>query len=66
MDKKLGQQVDRAAIADELADVFIFSLLLAHELNVERDEIIVRKLAENEKKYPVEKARGNASKYTEL
>lgn len=44
----------------------MFSLLLAHELNVDPIEIITDKLKINEIKYPVEKARGTATKYTEL
>lgn len=63
---KIADPTKRDAVADELADVFIFSLLLAHELGVDPTEVITRKLDENGKKYPVEKARGTAAKYTEL
>ncbi len=56
----------RQAITEELADVMIFSLMLVHELDSDPAEIITRKLAQNAKKYPVEKARGNAAKYTDL
>lgn len=63
---KIGNPKQRLAVAEELADVLIFSLLLAHELRVDPAEIIERKLIENDKKYPVAKARGSAAKYTEL
>ena len=56
----------RVTIGEELADVLIYSLLLAHELNLDPAAIIQDKLAKNAAKYPVEKARGSASKYTEL
>ena len=35
-------------------------------LGLNEDEIIMRKMDKNEAKYPVEKARGSAAKYTEL
>ena len=53
-------------IKDELADVFIYSLLLAHDLNLDIKEIIENKIQKNEKKYPIEKAFGSNKKYTEL
>ncbi len=54
------------AIRSELADVLIFALLLAHRLGVDPQDIVEKKLAENAVKYPVEKSRGRAVKYTEL
>lgn len=56
----------RKRVIEELADVIIFSLLLAARFNVNIDQAIRRKLAVNAKKYPVSKARGNARKYTEF
>jgi len=54
------------AVAEEVADVLILSLLLAHEIGVDPSDIILRKLKSNAKKYPVEKAKGRAEKNTEL
>jgi len=56
----------RVTIGEELADVLIYSLLLAHELNLDPAAVIQDKLAKNAEKYPIERARGSASKYTEL
>ncbi|MEQ6377730.1 nucleotide pyrophosphohydrolase [Bacillaceae bacterium S4-13-56] len=53
-------------IKDELADVVIYSLLMADQLDVDLSEAIVRKIKKNEEKYPVEKAKGSNRKYTEL
>ena len=53
-------------IAHELADIAWFLLLLAKDLDIDLAEAIESKLAHNEAKYPVEKARGNNAKYTEL
>ena len=54
------------AVCDELADVVNYSILLADKLGVELEDIVLKKLAENAKKYPVEKAKGNSKKSTEL
>ena len=53
-------------IKEELADVFIYSLMMADNLNLEVEEIIKSKLDLNEQKYPVEKSRGSNKKYNEL
>jgi len=53
-------------IKDELADVLIYSLMLAHDLDLDVSEIIHNKVQKNAKKYPVEKAFGTNKKYTEL
>jgi NTP pyrophosphatase (non-canonical NTP hydrolase) len=50
----------------EIGDVLIYLLLLAAELKLDPIEAAVKKLEENRVKYPVEKAKGNATKYTEL
>ncbi len=50
----------------ELADVLSFSFLLAHKLKLDVGEIVMAKIKENDEKYPVEKAKGNATKYTDL
>jgi NTP pyrophosphatase (non-canonical NTP hydrolase) len=66
VETKIAEPKEKEAVAEELADVLIFSLLLAQELRVDPTEIVFRKLEANAKKYPVERARGSAKKYTEL
>ena len=56
--------VDR--IIEELADVFCYSFQLAEQYNLDVKEIVMKKLAKNAEKYPVEKAKGVATKYNEL
>ena len=63
---KIAQPAQKQAVGEELADVLIFSLLLAREIDVNPTEIVLRKLETNAKKYPVEKAHGSAKKYTEF
>lgn len=53
-------------VADEIADVLSFALLLAHDLGLDPAELIQRKLKKNEERYPVEKSRGRSTKYDKL
>ena len=53
-------------VKDELADVLIYCQDLLVRLNLVEDEIINSKIDKNEKKYPLEKSKGNAKKYTDL
>ena len=57
---------DKEKVLDELADVMTYSVLMADKLGVDIDDIILRKLEKSGKKYPVDKAKGNSKKYTEL
>jgi len=56
----------REAIEEEIADVAILLTYLAHDLNVDVEEAVRRKLVKKAEKYPVEKARGVATKYDRL
>lgn len=56
----------RGKIADELADVVIYSLEFANTTGLDLAAAIEAKMAQNAQKYPVDKARGRADKYTEL
>ena len=51
---------------EELADVIAYALLLADSYELDVEQIVLDKIALNEKKYPVSKARGTSKKYTEL
>ena len=53
-------------LREELADVLSYCILMADVCGLDLDEIMNEKVTKNEAKYPVEKARGNAAKYTEL
>jgi dCTP diphosphatase len=57
---------NREAVEDELADVLGWVLVLAHDQGIDLAEAVKNKLRKNAAKYPVEKARGVAKKYTEL
>ena len=53
-------------IKDELADVLIYSILLADQMNLDIEDVIQKKLEKNQRKYPVEKSFGSNKKYNEL
>ena len=61
----LGDE-QRAEVALELADILMFLLRLADRLQIDLLAASARKLELNRQKYPVEKARGRATKYDKL
>ncbi len=63
--RRLDAQARRAA-ADEVADVLLYLVRIADKLDIDLLAEAERKLADNERRYPVDKARGSAKKYTEL
>lgn len=57
---------DRDRVVEELADVLTYCHLLAQDLGVDTDEIVLEKLHATGRKYPVEKARGQSTKHDQL
>lgn len=55
----------RHEVALEIADVFIYTLRLAQRLDINLAGIVDEKIRMNEEKYPADKVRGSAKKYTE-
>lgn len=53
-------------VKEELADVIIYVQDLLDKLELDADEIVNKKMDQNEAKYPVEKAFGSCKKYNEL
>ena len=63
---KSPEQADSGKVKEELADVIAFALLLADKCELDVKQIVLEKMAKNALKYPVEKSKGSAKKYTEL
>lgn len=63
---KQAEDVNLAALREELADVLSFCFLLAHKHGLDVQEIILEKIAKNAQKYPIDKAKGTAKKYDRL
>jgi NTP pyrophosphatase (non-canonical NTP hydrolase) len=61
-----SENVDRARLKEELADVLAYSLLLAGKHGFDVKEIVMEKIKKNGEKYTIEKSKGTARKYNEL
>ena len=57
---------DPDELKDEIADVMTYCLMLTDALNLDPIELIDAKMKKNIAKYPVEKSRGNITKYNRL
>ena len=57
---------DKAAVCEELADVLSYCYMLADQLGVNVEDIMLSKLEKTKTKYPVEKAKGVSTKYDKL
>jgi NTP pyrophosphatase (non-canonical NTP hydrolase) len=58
--------VDVLRVAEELADVLAYALLLAEKFGLDPEQIVLEKIDQNRLKYPTEKSRGSSKKYTQL
>jgi NTP pyrophosphatase (non-canonical NTP hydrolase) len=67
-DQEIKQHVtkEKDEVSDELADVLFWVILIANDLGIDLVAASKSKMRKNEAKYPVEKARGNHTKYTQL
>jgi len=52
-------------IRQEIADIFIYLLRLADKLDIDIEEAVREKIEINAKKYPIDLAKGNATKYNQ-
>ena len=57
---------DLEHVKEELADVLVYCRNMLDKFGLDEDEIVNAKMDKNEKKYPVEKAKGKADKYNKL
>ena len=59
-------KTNKKEIGEELADVLYWVLLMGNDLNIDVLDALNKKMKDNEKKYPVEKAKGKNLKYNKL
>lgn len=57
---------DEQRVQEELADVVTYCMLLAERLQLDLDDVVLRKLATTNAKYPVERSKGRSTKYDAL
>lgn len=53
-------------LKDEMADIYIYLLLLAENLDIDLNDIANKKIEKNIQKYPISKSKGNSQKYTKF
>jgi NTP pyrophosphatase (non-canonical NTP hydrolase) len=63
---KNADDANKEKVKEELADVFTFAFLLAEKFQFNVADIVFEKIDTNAQKYPIDKAKGTAKKYTEL
>lgn len=63
---KNAEEANLDKVKAELADVFAYAFLLAEKYQLDVKEIVLNKIATNGEKYPIDKAKGSAKKYSEL
>ena len=63
---KNAEDANKEKVKEELADIFSFAFLLAEKYEFDVKDIVLEKIKTNEKKYPVDKAKGTSKKYDEL
>jgi NTP pyrophosphatase (non-canonical NTP hydrolase) len=66
VEERLGDDDFRQRLGEEVADVLIYLLLICERAGIDPIEATRRKIAINDANYPIEKARGNSRKYTDL
>lgn len=66
--KELREYVEthKKELGEELSDVLYWVLLMSHDLGIDIDKAFKQKMIKTEKKYPVNKSKGNHKKYSEL
>ena len=61
-----SDDADLQHVQEELADVIVYCRNMLDALGLDEDEIVNRKMDQNESKYPVDKAKGKSDKYNQL
>jgi dCTP diphosphatase len=59
----VNSEKEFAQVKEEIADVFIYLIRLADKLNIDIEKEVLAKIALNEKKYPINLSKDNATKY---
>lgn len=61
-----AEDAEKEEVRKELADVLIYAFLIAEKYDLDIKEIMLEKIKSNAEKYPINKAKGKADKYTDL
>lgn len=61
-----GDEVDFKELKDELADVLIYSFLMADAIGVNIEDIMLDKINKNKERFPISAVKGNSGKYSKV
>ncbi len=56
----------KSKVEDEVADVFVYLLRIISKMDIDLEKAVLNKIQKNAEKYPIEKARGKATKYSDF
>ena len=59
-------EYNKQEASEELADILIYAILMSEEMGVDINTIVKEKLIKNGTKYPVDKSKGNSTKYNKF
>ena len=57
---------NKEIISSVISDFLVYILYLCNDLNIDLSKAIYKKIKENKEKYPIEKSKGNSTKYNQL
>ena len=66
VEELFSNEEKKKKIEDEMADILYFLIRLAQRYNIDLTKALDKKMEENDKKYPIEKAKGSHKKYNEF
>jgi len=66
LEHRIGEPEFQQKLEEETADVLLYLLMICERAGIDLGQAASKKIAINAAKYPIEKARGNAKKYTKL
>ena len=52
--------------SEEIADILIYAIMFSRKMGIDIEKAVLEKIAVNEKKYPIDKAKGKSTKYSEF
>lgn len=63
--KQMLETDKREHLEDEIADVAVYLSYLCHDLGIDLNQAVSKKMAKNAAKYPKDRVKGRADKYNE-
>ena len=66
IENMLSDPIKKEKVREEIADVFAYLLRLSDKLDIDLVKAFYDKMEKNDKKYPIDKVKGNFKKYNQL